>query len=203
LRSLWGPEGALYAFYDHPEVVHDCMRTWFDLADAVIARHQEHVTIEEIYFGEDICYNHGPLISPEMIHEFLFPYYAKLISNLRKRQIDKSRRLFMHIDSDGYVVPVIPLYRELGMNVMSPFEVAAGNDLLAVAREYPDLVMMGGIDKRMLAAGKEAIDRFLKRVIPPMRARGGYIPTCDHGVPEEVAFEDYMYYRERMVELGG
>ena len=35
-----------------------------------------------------------------------------------------------------------------------------------------------------------------------MRARGGYIPTCDHGVPEEVPYEDYLYYRKRCVELG-
>jgi hypothetical protein len=35
-----------------------------------------------------------------------------------------------------------------------------------------------------------------------MRARGGYIPTCDHGVPEEVTLEDYRYYRRRCVELG-
>jgi hypothetical protein len=33
--------------------------------------------------------------------------------------------------------------------------------------------------------------------------RGGYIPTSDHGVPEEVAFDNYMHYRKRIVELGG
>ena len=56
----------------------------------------------------------------------------------------------------------------------------------------------GGIDKRILAAGKDAIDRELERIMPAMRRRGGYIPTCDHGVPEEVSFENYMHYRERM-----
>ena len=203
LRSLIGPLELLYAFYDMPEVIHDCMKAWFDLADAVITRHQQYVTIDEIYFGEDICYNHGPLISPEMMREFLMPHYSQLISNLRKRQIDKSRHLFVQIDTDGYCPPVIPLYREIGMDVMSPFEVAAGNDLLALAKEYPGLAMFGGIDKRVLAAGKDAIDKFLLRIIPPMRARGGFIPTCDHGVPEEVSFEDYMYYRRRAVELGG
>jgi hypothetical protein len=36
-----------------------------------------------------------------------------------------------------------------------------------------------------------------------MRERGGYIPTCDHGVPEEVPYENYLHYRKRCVELGG
>jgi len=26
--------------YDEPELIHDCMKTWFELADAVIAKHQ-------------------------------------------------------------------------------------------------------------------------------------------------------------------
>ena len=69
--------------------------------------------------------------------------------------------------------------------------------------KYPELLIRGGIDKRILAGGKDAIDRELERVIPFMRERGGYIPTCDHGVPEEVSFENYMHYRKRMLELGG
>jgi hypothetical protein len=35
-----------------------------------------------------------------------------------------------------------------------------------------------------------------------MRERGGYIPTCDHGVPAEVSYENYLYFRKRMLELG-
>ena len=97
---------------------------------------------------------------------------------------------------------MIPIYMDMGMNIMSPFEAAAGSDIVEMAREFPDLVMTGGIDKRVIAAGKEEIDRYLERVLGPMRSRGGYIPTCDHGVPEDVSYENYLYYRKRAVELG-
>ncbi len=73
LRSLIGPEDLLYKFYDEPELIHDCMQTWLKLADAVISRHQEHVTLDEFFLAEDICYNCGPLMSPDMMREFLFP----------------------------------------------------------------------------------------------------------------------------------
>lgn len=43
----------------------------------------------------------------------------------------------------------------------------------------------------------------LEYILPAMRARGGYIPTCDHGVPAEVPYQDYLYYRRRCIELGG
>ena len=203
LRSLIGPEKLFYAFYDMPDVIHDCMKAWFTLADAVIARHQQHVTLDEIFFAEDICYNHGPLISPDMMREFILPCYEQVIANLRSRQIDKGRKLFIQIDTDGFCLPVIPIYRSIGMNVMSPFEVASGCDVVKVAREYPDLVITGGIDKRVLAKGKADIDRMLEYILPAMRARGGYVPTCDHGVPAEVSLENYLYYRKRAVELGG
>jgi len=204
LRSLIGPEHTLYAFYDMPDVVHDCMKTWFELADAVIARHQEYITIDEIYFAEDICYNHGLLISPDMMREFLFPYYQQLVSNLKSRQIDRDRHLYVQVDTDGFAVPVIPLYQQyIGMDVMSPFEVAAGCDVVEIGKQYPDLAIFGGIDKRVLASGKNAINEHVECILPAMRERGGYIPTCDHGVPEEVPYEDYLYYRKRCLELGG
>jgi len=204
LRSLIGPARLLYAFYDMPDLLHDCMRAWLDLADAVTACHQAHVTLDEVFIAEDICYNHGPLISPNMMRTFLFPYYQQLIENVRRRQIDQARHLYVHIDTDGYAVPVIPLYQDaIGLDVMSPFEVAAGCDVVAIGRRFPDLAILGGIDKRVLARGREAIDAHLEYILPTMRARGGYIPTCDHGVPEEVPYEDYLYYRRRSVELGG
>ena len=204
LRSLIGPERLFYAFYDMPDLIRDCMETWYELADAVIARHQEYVTLDELFFAEDICYNHGPLISPDMMREFLTPYYQQVLHNLKARQIDASRHLYVHVDTDGFANPVIPVYQEtIGMDAMSPFEVASGCDVVEIGRQYPGLALFGGIDKRVLASGREAIDAHLEYILPAMRARGGFIPTCDHGVPEEVPYEDYLYYRQRAVELGG
>lgn len=204
LRSLIGPVELLYAFHDQPELIHDCMQTWLVLAEAVIARHQQAVTLDEVFLAEDICYNHGPLISPQMMAEFLLPYYQQLITNIRRRQIDKQRRLHVQIDTDGFCDPVIPVYRQaIGMTAMSPFEVASGCDVVRTGREYPDLVISGGIDKRVLAQSLQDIDAMVERIVPVMRERGGYVPTVDHGTPEEVPYANYLHYRARMVELGG
>ena len=88
LRSLMGPEGVLYKFYDEPELIHDCMKTWFELTDAVTAYHQRFVSIDEVFLGEDICYKGGSLISPDMIKEFLFPYYQQLYINIQRRNLE-------------------------------------------------------------------------------------------------------------------
>lgn len=196
LRSLMGPEALLYQFYDAPDLVHACMQTWLELADAVTAKHQQHVHIDELFLAEDICYNNGSLISPDMIQEFLFPYYQQLIANIKARQAGKS--FIIQIDTDGDCRSVIPLYQSIGASYFSPFEAASGCDVVEIRKQYPNLLMRGGFDKRILAAGKEAIAREVERIMPFMKSQGGYIPSCDHGVPEEVNFEDYLYFRQLM-----
>ncbi len=198
LRSLIGPEDLLYMFYDQPEVVHACMQGWLDLNDAALARVQVEIELDEIFFAEDICYNHGLLVSPDTVRAFLFPYYSQLLNNARARQ---PRFIHFHVDTDGDCRPAIPLYSELGLTRMSPFEVASGCDVVEIAKQFPRLVMHGGIDKRILAAGKDAIDDHLNYILPFMRDRGGFYPTCDHGVPDNVSFQDYLYYRQRVCEL--
>lgn len=201
LRSLIGPEELLYMFYDDPDLIHACMQQWLKLADSVIARHQQVLPIDELFIGEDICYNHGPLISPDMMKEFLLPYYQQLLSNMRRRQLDPSRPLGFQVDTDGLCDPVIDLYRSLGMTHMSPFEVAAGCDVIRTGQEYPDLRLSGGVDKRILAQGPEAIDRMIDNIFPIMQKRGGFMPTCDHGVPEEVSLKNYLHFRKRCLEF--
>lgn len=196
LRSLIGGEALLYKFYDEPELIHDCMQTWLTFTDARIARHQKEVTFDEVIFDEDICYNHGSLISPDMIKEFLFPYYGQLFENMKRR--NGERKLHIMLATDGKCEPVLDLYKTVGMDYISPCEVASGCDVVRIGREHPDLLIAGGIDKRLIAEGGDAIKRHLDYIMPAMRRRGGFIPTCDHGVPEEVTFENYMRYRELM-----
>jgi uroporphyrinogen decarboxylase len=139
-----------------------------------------------------------------MMQEFILPYYQQLIANLRGRQLDRTRHLYVQIDTDGFADPVIPIYREsIGMDIMSPFEVASHCDVVATRRQYPDLVITGGIDKRVLAQTPREIDRMVEGILPFMRERGGYIPTCDHGVPDNVPYANYVHYRRRCLELGG
>jgi uroporphyrinogen decarboxylase len=198
LRALMGPEDVLYAFHDQPELIRAMLRQWVRLADAAMTRIQARVDVDELAFGEDICYNHGLLISPDMIREFLLPCYQEVVGKARRRQ---TRRLYMLVDTDGWAEPAIPLYLEAGMDVMCPFEVASGCDVVAIGRKWPQLIMSGGIDKRVLARGRDAIERHLQHIIPAMVRRGGYIPTCDHGVPDNVSLDNYLFYRRRICEL--
>ena len=66
---------------------------------------------------------------------------------------------------------------------------------------YAVFPMVGGIDKRRLAAGRTAIDEELESKVPGVLASGGYIPCIDHGVPPDVSWENFQYYRKRLTGL--
>jgi len=199
LMSLVGPVDLLYAFYDSPELVHAMMDAWRRLMVTCLGRVQRDVgPFFRLYLAEDICYKSGPLISPAMMRDFLCPYYRDLVEELRRGQ---AAPLHVEVDTDGDCRPVIDIYRGVGVDAMSPFEVAAGCDVVDTGRRYPDMHLRGGIDKRVLARGPEQIDRMLERIMPPMVRRGRYIPCSDHAVPDDVSLANYLHYRRRVMDL--
>ena len=60
-----------------------------------------------------------------------------------------------------------------------------------------------GIDKRAIAAGGETMRGELLRVIPPLLEEGGYIPGCDHGVPPDISWPNFVDYARLLAELTG
>ncbi len=107
------------------------------------------------------------------------------------------------MDSDGKIHELIPIWIESGINTCNPMEVAAGNDLAALRAEHGRrMAFRGGVDKRAIAAGGDVIVRELDRLAPVVRD-GGYIPGCDHGVPSDISWPDFVRYSRMLAELTG
>jgi len=107
------------------------------------------------------------------------------------------------IDSDGFVGELIPIWMEAGVNCTDPVEVAAGNDIVAFRREFGrDMAYRDGIDKRAIAAGGKTIEDEIERVRCVIED-GGYIPSCDHGVPADVSWPNFVYYTKLLAQRTG
>jgi uroporphyrinogen decarboxylase len=131
-----------------------------------------------------------------MFREFMLPPYQKVTSFLRSMGVT----IFI-VDSDGNLEKLIPLFLDAGITALFPFEVQAGNDIVAFRKQYPRLGILGGIDKMKIAQGKMAIDEELNSKVPPMLRSGGYIPHIDHHVHPDIAWKDFTYYRTRLNEM--
>jgi hypothetical protein len=99
------------------------------------------------------------------------------------------------VDSDGLVDELVPVMMQHGINVYFPFEVQAGNDVREYRQRYPQLGILGGLDKNALSdrAPQEAMHRELDRA-ESMLNTGGYIPGCDHLIPPDVSWSKWKYF---------
>jgi hypothetical protein len=195
-RKLLGPENVLYTFYDDPELIKDMNSYLADFWIALYDQVLDQVDADCALIWEDMCYKAGPLISPAMFREFMLPYYKKLTSFLRDRGIK-----IVFVDTDGNCWRLLPLFIEGGVTGIFPFEVAAGMDIVEVRRAFPRLQIIGGLDKRKVVAGKPQIDAELEVKVPFMLQQGGYIASLDHGVPPDISWENFVYYRTRLKEM--
>jgi uroporphyrinogen decarboxylase len=132
-----------------------------------------------------------------MFREFMTPYYLRFIDYFKQYGIKN-----IHVDSDGYIEDLLPLWVEVGVTGMFPFERQAGNDILRIRKDYPKFQILGGVDKRVFTAEHtfEEIDKELE-VIGELLKTGGYIPHADHHVPDDACWKNFKYYRLRLNDL--
>jgi hypothetical protein len=186
-RVLFGIEPHLYAFYDHPELMHRINADLLAYQRRALAQFCEVCTPDFMTFAEDMSYNHGPMISKELFDEFMAPYYRAIIPEITARGI------WPLIDSDGDVEPLIPWFEAVGLEGILPLERMAGVDVARIRANHPTWKMMGGYDKTVMHLGEAAIRAEFERLLPVMR-QPYFCPSVDHQTPPGVSLADYHLY---------
>ena len=197
LRWLIGEENLFMLYYDDPGLVKDIVEHLCELWILMSEKLTSKIEFDFAVFWEDMSGKQGSMISPQTFREFMTLNYKKIIDYLKSRGI----KIFA-LDTDGYVEKLIPLFMEAGVNALFPFEQQANNDLLKYRKEFPELRMLGGIDKNKMVGDKKIIDEEL-RYIPDLIKEGGYVPHLDHNVPPNIPWENYKYYRNKLNDIIG
>ena len=197
LRQLLGLEGLVFAMADDPGLVRtmvdDLTRFWVEVFGQVLT---DGVRLDAMWFFEDMAATKAPLLSPAMFREFFAPGYRKVCGALRELGV----RQFI-VDSDGNAEPLIPELAACGVTGIQPCEVQSGMDAERLRLAYPDFALQGGIDKRALARGPEAVAEELRRRYTTAWTRGRYLPYPDHGLPPDVPWANVEYFAERVKQL--
>ncbi len=197
-RHLLGFEKLMLAYYDMPEVIHAIGEQWVTLYTSLLERIAGSARIDAIDFWEDMAYRNGPMIGPATFREFMTPYYRRLIDCARSLGIE-----VFEVDTDGNCSVLIPLFLEVGVNMLYPFEVQAGMDIREVRSKYgKQLIIQGGLDKRKLAEDFDAIREEVESKVPALLQSGGYIPSLDHNVPPDVPLKNFEFYLNLVREIG-
>ncbi len=198
LREWLGFENLCMMFYDDPDFLREMILFWQEHVSALLKNALKYFTPDEVHLSEDMAYKSFSMVSPDMAREYLLPTWIKWGEIIRGAGVP-----VYGMDSDGFIGELIPLWIEAGINACDPIEVAAGNDIVDFRRRFgKNMAYRGGVDKRAMAKGGRVIEEEIRRIEPVIRD-GGFIPSCDHGVPSDVSWDNYVYYVKLLSKATG
>jgi len=198
MREWLGAEKICMLFIENPEFVGDMASFWTDYISALLEKVLPYLDADFIHISEDIAFKQKSFISPKMMREFLQPAYRQWHEIVK----DCNCPVYM-MDSDGFIGGIIPVWLESGFNACDPVEVAAGNDINEFRKICgKQMAFLGGVDKRAMAKGGSIIRNEMNRIEPVIKS-GGYIPSCDHGVPSDIGWSEFQEYCDILARMTG
>ena len=171
---------------------------WTEFVAAMLQRIFDRIIPDSIHISEDMAYKAHSMISPAMTLRYCVPSWKRWSGLAAEAGCP-----LVEMDSDGCVEELIPLWIQSGIRCTDPVEVAAHNDIVSFRRTFGhQMAYRGGIDKRAMAKGGNALVDEMNRVAPVVRD-GGYIPGCDHGIPSDVSWQNIIQYVRLLGEMTG
>jgi len=197
-RDYIGLFNLLKFFYVKPNLIHEMMNYCVDFVIETIHPLLDEAEVDAVTIAEDMSYKTGPMIGPFTFKEFMFDNYKRLAGFFKDHGV---KVIFW--DTDGNPDPILSLMVKAGINGFVPIEAAAEVNPVEIGRKFPELVLRGGIDKRVLAMGTEGeIKEEIMKKVPTLIRRGGYLPTVDHAVAPETPLRNYIFYLKILKSLG-
>lgn len=200
LRNWMGLEQLSFTVYDDPAFFEEMITTAADCIVGVLEKvFASGVQFDACGMWEDMAYNAGPLLSPKHFKKYMVPHYRRIVDLCHRHSVD-----VIWVDCDGKIDALLPLWLEAGVNCMFPLEVGTWHaDPLRFRQQYgKDLLMMGGFDKHILAQAAQAIEAEILR-LASLVEEGGFIGFCDHRVPPDVPYANYLFYLEKVRQIWG
>ena len=199
IRSMVSVMGRSYLMYDEDEELFaDIVDTYAEMqykcAEEIL---KTGAKFDFAHYWEDICFNSGPLLSPDKFEELCAKHYKKRNDLCHRYGID-----IISLDCDGVTEKLLPIWYENGVNTMFPIEIGTWGDQFEAARSKygKGMLGVGGMDKTVLRIDKAAVDRELER-LRRLSAMGGFLPCPDHRLMPGTKFELVQYYAEKIKEI--
>jgi len=130
------------------------------------------IGIESFMLCSDYCYNSGPFLSPEMFREFITPYLAKIIREIR----NMGGYAIKH--TDGNIMPILDQLIECEPHCIHSIDPMAKVDIAEVKRltEPHRIALCGNVNCALMQTGTdEEVAESAMYAINSGKPGGGYI----------------------------
>jgi len=179
-----------------------------DLAHALLAKlHQVYLARIEtflrefgpwfdiVFLTDDLGTQKGPMISPAIYREMIFPYIAEAVGRMKAA----GKKVVMH--SCGAVAAFIPSLIEMGVDALNPVQVSArGMNPADLVREYgKDIAFWGGgcdTQHALNAPDPEVVRADVRRRLAEFGPNAHLVFTQVHNVQYDVPPENILAMRD-------
>lgn len=174
---LVGMENAMVHFFSEPGFMRDVLHRIMDF-QLGIAAHYARVGVEMVSLGDDLGTQRGPLLGPDLVHEFFVPEYRRLFD------FYKSRGVLVNFHSCGCIERFLEMFMDLGVDVLNPVQ-ATANDLGRIRAEtHGRMTLQGAVSTALVMEGPpERIAHEVRRRMWQLGRDGGYFCAPDQGMP--------------------
>ncbi len=185
---IMGFDPFCYALVDQPDLVEAMFRQVGETQLEVFRRIVEMEEIGAMWYGDDLAYGTGTMISPAVLRRHLFPYLREMGA------ICQSKDLPFVIHSDGNLWKVLPDLVDCGFNAIHPVEPKA-MESRELKEAYGDrLCLLGNIEiGEILTLGSPAdVEAEVRERIRTLAPGGGYAVGSSNTVAHYVQLENFQ-----------
>ncbi len=174
----------------------ECKRLFSEFAEfsRKIMKAWAMTDVDVVVCHDDICFQRGPVFSPDWLREMVYPYYEEFWSILH----DAGKIvIFM---SDGNVDQVADDVFACGADGISsePY-----TNFPEIAKKHPDKVLAGDGDNRILSTGdRDAIFAMVKNMAEWGKQYPGYFFCIGNHIPWNLPVDAVKAYFEAAAEYG-
>lgn len=193
-----GLETFCYSLVDDIKLVEMIFEKMGNLQMETVKRLMQFDFVGGLWIGDDFAYKTSTIISPQILRQYVFPWYKKFIECV------KSKKWPVILHTDGNIWAVLDDIVECGFNAVHPLEPEA-MDILEVKKKYQGkLCVMGNIDLGYtLTRGKiEEIEQEVKKKIKELAPGGGYCLGSSNSIPNYVPLENFIAMNRACLKFG-
>ncbi len=190
-----GLEALSYLWADDP----DLMLRWFRAIEAAQQRyiqrtaHADQADLAVIY--SDVAFKGRLMFSLDTFKAWgFFDDVARICAQCHQHGL----KVIFH--SDGYIMDILPDLVAAGIDGLNPIEKAAGMDIYDIRRQYPNLLLAGGVDvTHLLPFGTpEEVRRETRRMIDETGSEGRLLIGSSTEVGNDVPLANYLAFRDEV-----
>ena len=185
---LMGLQSFSYALFDQPDLIQAIVDRVAELAITSARQAATYDNVGMIFFGDDLGYSAGTLLSPATIRNYFFPHHRRLVEAVHAA----GKPILFH--SCGNIESVMEEVIDAGFDARHSFE----DKIMPVEEVYrrwgDRIAVLGGVDMDLLGRGSpEDVRLRTREILEACAAKGtGYCLGTGNSVANYIPTQNYL-----------